>query len=440
MAFLTPFDPAVPTDASLVASGDDELRSIKAGVIERMNTLVENFEDGTDVDGDTVVKLREEIFPENITFRAGTLAARPNPPEEADLLYYAKDTGEFFASLEKEVDEFEWSENLLKADQSLPIIVVSAGEARFSPEDDESSATKVKNAIISAKLSSSPVKVVFVPQSMWGYVGDDDYDSGMYDPAILLVREGSLAGWYDPIAYGADPTGDTNSAVPIDTCFLHASLSTTGGAVATVGMQVVAFTTPGTYTIATDIDQRGVALIKLPGVEISGAGELTGDYAWLFPDITALESVLLADLPETPDRAGVAYFVHDRGELHVWNTGVEPDAYTVFQSRDFKQYEYVLGSGTADEIVGFKELMLRIRGTATGTELEVNWATMDLQDDYPLADLLSVVATQIERIGTTGTDTGSFGMSIDAGASTITFTELASGTNTEFSLYMTFSV
>lgn len=437
MPFATSFDPAVPTDASPAASGDDEIRSIKAGVIERMNTIVEDFEDGTDVEGDIVLKLKDSVFPENIAFRSGTLAARPNPPESLNLFYYAEDTDQQFASA-ADGASFKWNE-VHKNSTDGPITVISAGEARFAPEGDETSATKVKNAILTAKLSSSAVKVVFVPQSMWGYVGDIDYDTGMYDSAILLVREGSLAGWYDPIAYGADPTGDVNSAVPIDTCFLHASLSATGGAIATVGMQVVAFTTPGTYSLTTDVDQRGVALIKFPDVTISGAGELIGTHAWMFPDVTALESVLFANLPAAPDRIGVAYFVYDRGEIHVWNTNTTPDSYTVFQKRNAKVYVYDLGVGTATDTAYAKELILRVRGTATGTNLVVNWATMGLTTDYPLANLLTIQATQVERTGITGTDSGSFGLTVDSGAGTITFSDLASGTTTEFNLYMTFS-
>lgn len=437
MPFLIPFDPAVPTDASPAASGDDEIRSIKAGVIERMNTIVEDFEDGTDVEGEIVLKLKDSVFPENITFRSGTLAARPNPPEGLNLFYYAEDVDQMFASAADD-DSFKWNE-VKKTSTDGPITVVSAGEARFAPTGDETSATKVKNAIISAKLSTSAVKVVFVPQSMWSYVADSDYDTGMYDPAILLVREGSLAGWYDPVAYGADPTGDVNSAVPIDTCFLHASLSTTGGAVATIGMQVVAFTTPGIYSLTTDVDQRGVALIQFPGVEISGAGELIGDHAWKFPDVTALESVAFADLPDEADRAGVAYFVYDRGEIHVWNPNAEPDSYTVFQKRNMKVYVYNLGAGAAADTVYAKELHIQIRGNASGTNLTVNWATMGLAADYPLAKLLTIHATQVERIGTTGSDKGSFGLTVDASAGTINFSDLASGTNTEFSLYMTFA-
>lgn len=436
MPFATPFDPAIPTDASLVAEGDNEIRAIKAGVIERMNTLVEDFEDGTDVEGDIVLKLKDSVFPENIAFRSGTLAARPNPPEALNLFYYAEDTDQQFASA-ADGASFKWNE-VHKNSTDGPVTVVSAGEARFAPEGDETSATKVKNAIVSAKLSTSAVKVVFVPQSMWGYVGDADYDSGMYDSAILLVREGSLAGWYDPVAYGADPTGNVNSAVPIDTCFLHASLSAAGGAIATVGMQVVAFTTPGTYSLTTDVDQRDVALIKFPNVIISGAGELIGDNAWVFPDITTFESVAFAALPAAPTKAGVAYFVHDRGELHVWNTSVEPDAYTVFQERNMKAYSYVLGGPAAVAVEVVKELYLLIRGVATGTQLVVNWATMGLTTDYPLANLHTLVATQIERIGITGADKGDFSLTVDPGAGTLTFINLASGTDTEFDLHMTF--
>lgn len=279
MAFTTPFDPDTPTDASPVADGDNEIRSVKAGVIERMNTIVEDFEDGTDVDGEIVLKLKDSVFPIiPKVFYSGTLAARPNPPETDDLLYFAEDTDQLFYSKPGEdEDTFEWGE-AKKADEQIEIasLAISAGEARFILNETDTRATRVKNAINTAKLSSSEVKVIYIPKTLWGYVADIDYDEGMYDPTILLVREGSMVSWYDPVAYGADVTGTANSKPAIEACYAHALITE-------VGTQMVAFTVPGTYLMTTDTDQRDVALFMGAGASIIGGGELTGDRPFRIP-------------------------------------------------------------------------------------------------------------------------------------------------------------
>lgn len=429
MAYPTTLDPTTPTDASWAYQGDDEIRKTKQAFIERLLTVF------VDLDADPL-EFKPGVVPEK--FSSGTLAQRPNPPEEAQLVYFAVDTDQWFVSKETDPDEFEWQESKAQEELEQVTLAMSAGEPRFAPNEDESSATRIKNAIVAAKLSSAPVKVVFVPKSMWGYVADTDYDESMYEPTVLLVREGSMVGWYDPIAYGADPTGNVNSSRPVDVCFAHAESSALGGSNSPVGMKVVAFTIPGTYTLGTDVDQREMGVFIAPGVELSGAGELTGTRAWLFPDSTALTVVEEADLPAEGTKAGEAYFTSDSEEIQIWNA--DADRYAVFRTRSFKAFQYTAGGAPAAAVVVSRELVVQIRGTATGTELAVSWAATGLNVDYPLNKLLTINAQQIERTGVTGSDKGDFGVIVDAGAGTITFTALASGTTTEFDVYMVFQV
>lgn len=51
MAYTNPLDPATPADTDPVAQGDDRMRELKAAIIERLETLVE------DVDADPLVPL-----------------------------------------------------------------------------------------------------------------------------------------------------------------------------------------------------------------------------------------------------------------------------------------------------------------------------------------------------------------------------------------------
>lgn len=395
MPFTSPFDPAIPTDASPVSSGDDELRSIKAGVIERMNTIVEDFEDGTDVDGDIVLKLKDSVFPViPKEFYSGTLAARPNPPERDDILYYAEDTDQFFYSKPATGDTFEWAEaKKASVEPEIASLAISAGESRFILNETDTRATRVKNAINTAKLSSSEVKVIYIPESLWGYIADIDYDAGMYDPTILLVREGSMVSWYDPVAYGADLSGTVNSKAAIEACYAHALLTA-------IGVRMVAFTVPGTYLMTTDTDQRDVALFMGAGTSITGGGNLTGTRPFKIP-----ADAIVSD---------VSYFV----------------------------YAAAASAGSRVTVTSVvRRIHMRVSGTATGTNLVVSLSGEAQFTAYPLSKLHTLVASQHHRVGVTTGDAGAdgFGVTIDAGANTITFSSLATGEVVEFDLVMTFT-
>jgi hypothetical protein len=439
--FVNPFNPATPTDASLVSQGDDEFRSLKAALKERMETLVTDFDDGEDVDGTQKLVLRDEAIEGFLQISSGTLAARPNPPTKDNLLYVAEDTDQAFISKPDGLS-FAWQELKPTAEAAeVGIVVISAGESRFAPDDDESHATRVKNAIATAKLSSAEVKVVYVPKSFWGYVEDADYDSAMYDNTVQLVREGGITGWYDPIAYGADPTGDVNSFVPVDTCFDHAAAAALGGTNAPIGMKVVAFTIPGIYTINTDVDQRSCGVIMMTGVTLGGTGELIGARDFLLPNEGKFPVVTTGTLPATGAENGKAYFVSSTGEIKIWDTSLTPDGYTTFQRRNFKAYGYTVGGAAAAEVAIDKELFLKLNGTSAGTSLVLNWATAGLETDYPLAKLHTLVVRQYHRAGTTAGDTGAdgFGVALDVAGGTITLSGLATTEAHEFGIYAVFT-
>jgi hypothetical protein len=272
MAYADALDPTKPTDADLISSGDDEIRKLKRAIIQRLSTIVVNL------DADPLV-LKDSVFPDPTpAVTPGLLSSRPNPPTAQFTQYYATDTDQLFVSRDSVVTPgtLEWIE-AKKTQISEPIVLAySAGEARFAPDGTETRARRVQSAIAAARLGSSPVKVVYVPKSLWGYGGDLDYSTSMFDSSIMMVREGALDAWFDPVAYGADPTGVVNSHAAIDTAFLHASTST-------FGMRMVAFTVAGNYLNTTNVDQRGCALLLGPGAVLTGGGNLTGTQAFKIP-------------------------------------------------------------------------------------------------------------------------------------------------------------
>lgn len=268
MPYTTPFDETTPTDASWVSEGDDRLREIKRALNERLSTIFSNWPDG-----DPLAFASGVISGQ---FTANTLANRPNPPTADDLLYISTDTDQIFASGPKTGGGFDWYEYKRTSVSEPVVLFISAAESRFAPAGTESHSSRIKNAILTAQLSQSPVKVIFVPKSYWGYNGDADFDLTMFDPAILMVREGSIAGWYDPVAYGADSTGTRNNQPVVDLCYTHAATTA-------IGMKAVAFTVPGTYTLNSNADQRGCATIIMPGVTLGGTGKLSGTRAFKLP-------------------------------------------------------------------------------------------------------------------------------------------------------------
>lgn len=268
MPYATPFDPTTPTDASWAVEGDDELRKIKQAINERLVGVFSNWPDGEPL---TFV----EGFIEG-QFTADLLTNRPNPPLKDDLFFYASDTDQLFASAPKTGGGFEWTE-IKKTQLSTPaVVVIAASEARFAPDGDETHAERISNAILAAKASDAAVKTVFVPKEYLSYSTNAGFSLGMFDASIFMVREGSIAGWYDPAAYGADLTGTRDSQDIIDLCYTHASTTT-------IGMRAVAFTVPGTYTINTNVDQRNCATIQMPGATLAGTGKLTGTRAFKVP-------------------------------------------------------------------------------------------------------------------------------------------------------------
>ena len=177
------------------------------------------------------------------------------------------------------------------------LIVYNAADPEFAPLGSESFAARVANAIQAALAVDARSRVVWVPKSMWGYSADPDFSLTMFDPAVLVVREGALKPWYDPVAYGADISGTEPAHEIIQLCIQHAAQA------AGPGSRVVALTVAGDYLLDDDVTHDpGVGFVQLPGVTFSGDGSFLGDSAWRFPGLTQLYANLLIthnDLPNS---------------------------------------------------------------------------------------------------------------------------------------------
>lgn len=432
MVYSVAWNNATPADSDLVAQGDDRIRELKIAIDERMLTVFSNWPAGDPLTPTAA------FVPDEVT--VGTLAARPNPPASANLVYYARDVDQLFVSV---VDgaTFAWIEVKPASTSEDVVLAVSAGEARFAPLGTETAATKVKNAILSAAASTSPVKVVFVPRTLWGYVASGDFDVSMFNTSVFLVREGSWWGAYDPVAYGADISGTTNSRVCIDTAYLHAS--TAPAAAGGYGIRLVAFTVPGTYLMTTDVDQRGVPQYLGDDVTVSGGGAFTGTRPWKFPDVTASASGTLAARPASGTKEGELYFGNDVTRLFVWNAAPTPDAWQqIALTPSVFLYNGDAASGSrVTQPAAVRIVHMRVTGTSSGTSLVVALTGEAALAAFPLTKLTNLTVSQHHRTGVTTGDTGAdgFGTTIDAGANTITFSSLANNEVHEFDLVMTFT-
>lgn len=92
MAFVNPFDPTTPTDADLVSEGDDRIREIKAGLIERLGQVIEGW---PDTDPLTLKYDALSGVPTPVT--VDELADRPAAEEEGQL-FYARDQNTLFVT------------------------------------------------------------------------------------------------------------------------------------------------------------------------------------------------------------------------------------------------------------------------------------------------------------------------------------------------------
>src|SRR5690606_4652274 len=168
------------------------------------------------------------------------------------------------------------------------VLVYNAADPEFAPLGSETNATRVANAIQAALAVDARSRVVWVPKSMGGYSADPDFSLTMFDPAVLVVREGALKPWYDPVAYGADITGTEDAHEIIQLCIAHAAQATGPGS------RVVALTVAGDYLLDDHVTHDpGVGFVQLPGVTFSGDGIFLGDSAWRFPGLTQLYASLL---------------------------------------------------------------------------------------------------------------------------------------------------
>lgn len=103
MAFLVPFDPTTPTDADPASEGDDRIREIKAGLIERLAQVINGW---PDTDPLTLKRTALDEFDDPV--QVGTLAGRPAASVEGRL-YYASDQDKLYVSWD-DGGSFEWME------------------------------------------------------------------------------------------------------------------------------------------------------------------------------------------------------------------------------------------------------------------------------------------------------------------------------------------
>lgn len=145
--------------------------------------------------------------------------------------------------------------------------IINAGSERFAPLGTEDDATRVSNAIASLSgATTDDSRVIWVPVGMLGYIDKAGFSVGMFDPNILMVREGQLKPAVDPVAYGAAP-GLALDQQPAFQAAFDAANSTSLRMPHRVAVDV-----EGDYQIDTQITwPAGVAFEVDAGVTFSGA-------------------------------------------------------------------------------------------------------------------------------------------------------------------------
>lgn len=258
---------ATPADGDQLSAGDDRIREAKRALDERLATVLAGWPNTDPL----------TVLPDAITkLTTGTLAARPNPPASVGLWYYATDTDQLFVSIVGPT----WQEAKAATGETA-VVVLSAAESQFAPLGTESNAQKVANAVAAATATGAAVKVVFVPRSMWGYAATAGFAGTIFNNAVLMLREGGMAGVYDPVAYGAIIGVDGTVADSYESILAAHTAAGSAGS----WWQLVAFTVPGWYKLGTAIPREAdVALWRMPGVTLTGAGSFTGSgTAWDLP-------------------------------------------------------------------------------------------------------------------------------------------------------------
>lgn len=113
MAYTNPLDPTRPTDADLVSSGDNEFRTLKAAIIERLATIIDGL---PDTDPLTIrLAALAGVYPQ-----VGENVARPATAAFAGQLWYSVDVQELYIGLASLV----W-ERVLVTGSTVPKIVAA---------------------------------------------------------------------------------------------------------------------------------------------------------------------------------------------------------------------------------------------------------------------------------------------------------------------------
>lgn len=284
---------------------------------------------------------------------------------------------------------------LLDAGTDDAVLVYDASDPQFAPLGTESHAQRVQAAITAANGGAARTKVVYVPKAYWGYVATTGYSGAIFNANVMMVREGALGPWYDPVAYGADVSGVADSQVAIDYAFLHADTGPHGP-------QAVAFTVPGTYKKGSNVDRRGCAMLQFPGVSHTGGGSFTGTVAWILDGNWQVTAGLAADRPAAPERAGIAYFSTDTDVLEVWDGAawVTINPSTVAAEAFTYNADASVGSRAA-EVAYVRHCIIAVTGTTNGSgELAVDLDEAQFGGLYNLSDLIAAHATVLKSTGT----------------------------------------
>jgi hypothetical protein len=117
MAYSYALDPSTPASSDLLANGDNEIRNLKAAILERLGSFLDNLPDGDPL----VIKLAAlaAVYP-----KVGLHSARPALATFPGQQWYSYDTKQLFIGLES----LAWHE-LLLAGTKVPTILALGSPA-----------------------------------------------------------------------------------------------------------------------------------------------------------------------------------------------------------------------------------------------------------------------------------------------------------------------
>lgn len=405
MPYTKGWNESEPAGTSAAAALDSAIQDLKFGLRERLEQVIPSFgNDGVDP---------KVLAAGSARVVMGDEEAKPEPDFVGQILY-AEDTKRIFIAITlagSEVDD-KWDEVLADVPTFPRAFIIDAGSPEFDPENTLSRAMRVKKAIDAADASAGKVRVVYVPVYLWGYVADGDFNASMFKSTILMVREGAIVPWFDPVAYGADVTGAVNSFDCINTAVSHAQAG------ATPGMRAVAFTVPGTYRMDGDITWDGTAdYLTFPSVVMSGTGEFDGIPSSEWPVKMIVPMTLDAGIPAEPERPGEIRGTTDTKKLLLGIPGTPNEWIEVNPSiYGLKGVDYNADgtAGSRTSVLAIMDLVfVRLKGTANGSgELFLDFTETELAG-YHANRCIFAVTTEVEQTGVTSSTSTNWSTLID---------------------------